>query len=106
MISPRPESFLCFVIPAKAGTQSALARDHNCDWVPAFAGMTRLVVDGRQSDTFWPEGDICRPLQSDTLGVKATLSLRKATFPAIKLTKWAVFAGNPVNLSTSILACP
>ena len=29
-----------FVIPAKAGTQLALWR--NCDWVPAFAGMTRL----------------------------------------------------------------
>ena len=30
-----------FVIPAKAGTQSALALGRNCDWVPAFAGMTR-----------------------------------------------------------------
>jgi len=31
---------LPFVIPAQAGTQSALARAGNRDWVPACAGMT------------------------------------------------------------------
>ena len=36
---------LNFVIPAKAGTQSALARRPNCDWVPAFAGMTNEGIE-------------------------------------------------------------
>jgi hypothetical protein len=35
-----------FVIPAKAGTQGG-ARDLRADWVPAFAGMTRLEFGDR-----------------------------------------------------------
>ena len=36
-----PDHDLLFVIPAKAGTQSARCRKP--PWVPAFAGMTKLV---------------------------------------------------------------
>jgi hypothetical protein len=95
-----------FVIPAQAGTQSALAGTRNCDWVPACAGMTRSGFNRAEGDAFQREGDIFRRAQSVTFGAKVTLSPRKVTLPAIKATKIAAFGANPVNLSTSILACP
>jgi hypothetical protein len=41
-----------FVIPAKAGTQLQLPARPRADWVPAFAGKTKLGFGCAQGDAF------------------------------------------------------